>query len=374
VSIRGQIVNREHVNIVMEGGNAIREWRISHLHEQLQLSGADLAGASLVGADLSKAAMYDTNLCGSDLAGANLSNAVLFAANLNKSNLKGVNLHQAQLIATSLRGADLSGAALSFAIFANAVLTQTNLSGSHLAYTVFADCDLSQALGLESAVHDGPSTIGLDTIVRSGGNIPRSFLQAAGVPDGIVARIHPLVEALNKFYTCFISYSGEDEAFANQIYSDLKGKGLRCWYYPHSAILGRRTWDDIDQAIGEYDKLIVICSVSSLNSPAVLREIERALVKEDAIARANAQIEMEGTGVAADAEFRDSDVLIPIRIDNYVFQDWQHARKTDLTSRTIGDFIGWDQNNEKYEDSLARLLHALDPVSWPAADPGLEDK
>jgi hypothetical protein len=38
---------------------------------------------------------------------------------------------------------------------------------------------------------------------------------------------------------------------------------------------------EIDTAIRHYDKLVVICSKHSLESPPVIREIERALQKED---------------------------------------------------------------------------------------------
>ena len=63
---------------------------------------------------------------------------------------------------------------------------------------------------------------------------------------------------------------------------------------------------------------------------------------------------------------RDPDVLFPIRIDDYVLDGWEHYRKPDVTGRNVGDFVGWDTNVQKYQESLDRLLHALDPKSWPA--------
>ena len=65
---------------------------------------------------------------------------------------------------------------------------------------------------------------------------------------------------------------------------------------------------------------------------------------------------------------KDQDVLFPIRIDDYVLDGWKHHRKKNVTDRTIGDFTGWDKDVGKYNASLARLLHALDPKSWPALD------
>ena len=52
-----------------------------------------------------------------------------------------------------------------------------------------------------------------------------------------------------QFYTCFISYASPDQAFAQRLYNDLQGKGVRCWYYPKTALQGRRVWEDIDPAI-----------------------------------------------------------------------------------------------------------------------------
>jgi hypothetical protein len=93
--------------------------------------------------------------------------------------------------------------------------------------------------------------------------------------------------------------------------------------------------------------------------------LDRALLKEQAIARDNDQVHREtGNGLHS----RDPDVLFLVRIDNYLFDAWQHPRKTDLTRRSIGDFVGWSQSPRKYDHSLAILLHALDPKTWPAAE------
>ena len=68
---------------------------------------------------------------------------------------------------------------------------------------------------------------------------------------------------------------------------------------------------EIDTAIRHYDKLVVICSENSLQSPPVIREIERALQKEDR---------------------EHKNVLFPIRIDNYLFEAWDHPRKADYVA------------------------------------------
>ena len=85
-----------------------------------------------------------------------------------------------------------------------------------------------------------------------------------------------------------------------------------------------------------YRKL-TICSEHSLESPPVIREIERALQKED----------------------RDhKNVLFPIRIDYYLFDEWEHPRKADVVTKVIGDFRGVN-DLATYSKAFPRFLDAL---------------
>ena len=82
---------------------------------------------------------------------------------------------------------------------------------------------------------------------------------------------------------------------------------------------------------------MVICSEQSLENQPVIREIEHALQKED-------------------REHRN--VLFPIRIDDYLFDEWDHARKADVVSKVAGDFRGWE-DHAKYSKAFPRFLDAL---------------
>ena len=82
---------------------------------------------------------------------------------------------------------------------------------------------------------------------------------------------------------------------------------------------------------------MVVCSQQSLESQPVIREIERALQKEDR---------------------EHKNVLFPIRIDDYLFNEWDHPRKADVVSKVIGDFRGW-QNLATYAKAFPRFLDAL---------------
>jgi uncharacterized protein YjbI with pentapeptide repeats len=163
----------------------------------VDLSQADLSGADLIFADLS-----GTDLRGADLSGTNLSFA----------NLSGHNLNFADLSGAFLSEADLSGAILNGANFSEAVIESTS----------FGDVDLSVVKNLETATHNGPSTIGIDTIYRSEGKIPEVFLRNAGVPDSFIVYMRSLVGNPIDYYSCFISYSNKDQAFAERLHADLQ--------------------------------------------------------------------------------------------------------------------------------------------------------
>ena len=69
------------------------------------------------------------------------------------------------LILPKLSGADLRGANL----------TGANVEGAILWSTTFGDVDLSAVKGLDKVTHQGPSTVGIDTIYKSKGKIPSLF-------------------------------------------------------------------------------------------------------------------------------------------------------------------------------------------------------
>ena len=193
------MANKKHLAILKKGVAAWIEWRNQHLNIRPDLSGADIIGedlyeASLNRADLSGASLSEANLRGANLRGANLRGANLSEANLRGANLSGANLSGASLIEANLRGANLSGANLSGANLSGADLREANLGGNGAGpqrrpisakptswLTVLADVDLRTAKGLETVRHEGPSTIGVDTIYRSQGKIPEVFLRGAGL-------------------------------------------------------------------------------------------------------------------------------------------------------------------------------------------------
>jgi hypothetical protein len=314
------------------------------------LRGANLMGSYLTGAKLKEAQLDYAILGLADLSHANFNGASLWRANLTESLISnaqfcGANLDGADFHDSDLRGVNFYGANLRFANFGSADLSEANLANAKICWTTFGSNGLSTVKGLETIEHNGPSVIGIDTIFKSKGKIPKSFLQRAGVPDNFTSLIDSLSGADTRFYSCFISSTEADDGFAEQLYNDLLKEGVRCWRWKEDAKWGSSLMQSIDEAVTRYDKLVVICSEKSLESPAVIREIERALQKEDALILRGLK----------------GDVLFPVRLDDYVFDRRSHHRKPDLVAKNVGDFRRWD-DPAVYQKGLRRLIRDLKEI------------
>ena len=300
------MADKTQLALLRQGALAWNQWRIDNPDKELDFSGADLSGIGLSRGDLYRATLRHANLRRADFSGANLSGA----------NLSDADLRRADLSSTDLDGATLSGAILS--------------------ETAFANVDLSHTKGLTDCRHAGPSTIDPRTLSRSG-QLPTAFLRGIGLSDTFIDYIPSLFNQPLQFYSCFISYSHKDEAFAKRLHADLQDKGVRCWYAPEDLPIGERIRVGIDQAIRKHDKLLLILSEHSVNSQWVESEVESALEKE-----------------------RDSGrlVLFPVRIDDTVMQNrdgWPRAIKN---TRNIGDFCNW-KDYDAYQQVFERLVRDL---------------
>jgi hypothetical protein len=317
-----------------EGSDEWNRWRKSQgLNEPIpDLSGARLRAADLSGADLSGARLRAADLSGADLSEARLRAADLSGARLREADLSGADLHEADLSGARLRAADLSGA---------------DLGSAMCAHTVFGDVDLSEAKGLESITHDGPSTLGVDTLVRSRGHIPEAFLRGCGVPEALIEYLPFLFGAMapTQFYSCFISYSTGDQDFAERLHSRMRDKGLRVWFAPEDIRGGERLHEQIDEAIRVHDKLLLVLSVESMGSEWVRDEIRKARRAEVKEGRRK---------------------LFPIRLVGFeAIREWEcfdaesgKDLAVEIREYFIPDFTGW-KDHDAFEAAFARLIEDL---------------
>jgi TolB-like protein len=78
----------------------------------------------------------------------------------------------------------------------------------------------------------------------------------------------------------FLSYASQDAALALRLCAALEGAGQRCWIAPRDVRAGEAYAAAIVQAINSCRMLILLLSRSAIDSPHVLREVERASSKK----------------------------------------------------------------------------------------------
>lgn len=207
--------------------------------------------------------------------------------------------------------------------------------------------NFSLVKGLETVLHRGPSTIGIDTIYESNANIPQRFLIGAGVPDDFISYIRSLVGHAIELFSCFISYSHHDEAFARRLYSKMRDQNLRVWSAPEDVKGGRKLHEQIDRAIQMHDRLLLVLSEHSLRSEWVTTEIRKAR-----------RIELK----------ENRRKLFPIRLVNFEqIRDWEcfdadtgKDLAVEVREYFIPDFSQW-KDHDCFEAAFDRLLNDLTP-------------
>ncbi|HEU4326233.1 MAG TPA: toll/interleukin-1 receptor domain-containing protein [Roseiflexaceae bacterium] len=335
------MANDEHLAILRQGVGAWNRWRVTHGSIKPDLEDAQLFRSHLRGIDFSQC-----NLQGVNLEEANLRRADLVGANLTKVNLQRCDLRGANLSRANLESANLRYSILNRAIFAGSVLCDCNMHSATVEDTIFTNVDLRAVLHLDYIIHDGPSTIGIDTLYRSSGRISENFLRGCGVPDSLIEYQRSLVNARDviHYYSCVISYSSKDESFIRRLHSRMRDEQMRVWYAAEDLKAGEPLIDQIDQAIRLFDKVIVVLSETSLSSAWVQEEIRR-------------------TWRAQQGQSRK---LFPIRLVDYdVLRTWacfDHDTATDLAAAIralyIPDFTRW-KDHDTFEISFTRLLRDL---------------
>jgi hypothetical protein len=167
--------------------------------------------------------------------------------------------------------------------------------------------------------------------------LPLPFLRGVGLPDNLIDYLPSLANRPVQFYSCFISYSSKDQAFAERLHADLQAKGVRCWFAPHDLPIGAKILDALDEAIRLRDKVLLILSEGAIANDWVEGEVTRALDEE---------------------RERKRPLLFPIRLDDAVLETKEAWARLLRGQRNIGDFTRWKEHNA-YSKALERLLRDL---------------
>jgi uncharacterized protein YjbI with pentapeptide repeats len=349
----------------------LRRYQLEHC----SLEGANLAGADLRWSNLSWTHLGETNFeranlghatlngtyasfakfGGAKLVGATMCNSIFHIVDFADGDLTGADLRDSDLRDANLSGANLSQAALSLTKFIGTRLDGASMSHASMGRTVLAGVDLRNVTGLDTVSHSGPSTIGADTLYLSRGLIPEVFLRSAGIEEALIDYLPSLVSgSAIGFYSCFISYSHEQKSFARRLHDQLQMRGIRCWLDEHQLLPGDDISDMVDKGIRLWDKVLLCCSRAALSSWWVGDEIDKALEKERTLQRQS--------GIKTLA-------IIPLNLDNFLIDDWQDGRAAALRKRMAADFVGWENDNGKFEASFEKIIRALRTAEEPARIP-----
>jgi hypothetical protein len=212
-----------------------------------------------------------------------------------------------------------------------------------MSETIVTDCDLSHAKGLREVRHNAPSSIGLDTMIKSfrgAGNLLtqdlESFFLDAGVPRDFLRALPRLASEI-RYSTAFVCYGAPDKVIAEKLAGDLRARGVSCWLYPMDFTVGERTWEEIARVRREAEKMIVLCSMKALVRDGVLKEIEEQIDE-------------------------NPDKIMPVSLDESWKEDGFHVTRGErnlkpfLLERNFADF----SKESDYKESLNGLLKGLE--------------
>jgi hypothetical protein len=292
------MANEEQLSILKQGVEVWNKWRVKNSDAYIDLSEADLSGAYLT------------------------------EANLMQANLKKTNL-----IATSLRAAVLKGANLIEANFTGANLMRSNFLDANIGGTYFGNSDLSQAIGLDTIIHHGPSYIDIEyaKLYDPGMNNDektRILYKMYDLQASQALQISPL----------FISYSHADRVFVDKLERQLSDKGIRFWRDIHEMKAGRIE-TQIDKALSQHPTVLLILSKDSLKSDWVGHEVRTARQLEKDMGR---------------------DVLCPVALDDsWKDSGWPKRIMEQIMEYNILDFSDW-KDDSKFDAMFRKLIDGLE--------------
>jgi hypothetical protein len=150
-----------------------------------------------------------------------------------------------------------------------------------------------------------------------------------------------IIEAQVKYHSAFISFGGPDEALAARVNQWLKARAVETFFFPDSAVPGKKLHRLMSDGVKNSDRVILLCSKNSLNRTGVLNELERVFERE--------------------AEEGGADVLTPISVDDFVFSEWSPERPDiadQVRSRVIAK-LPYNASSDELNETMGKILEAL---------------
>lgn len=149
-----------------------------------------------------------------------------------------------------------------------------------------------------------------------------------------------------RFQSVCISYNSLDEGFATKLFANLQQRGVKVWFAPNNMRGGKTIREQVQRAVKNQDRLLVVLSAASMASDWVHFEISEARKREKIEHRRI----LFPVGLAAFSE-----------IETWVIED---DSSPDLAREVrkyfIPDFSLW-RDELHFELAISRLLDALSP-------------
>lgn len=346
------MANPQQVKLLKQSVIDLNKWRETTPHMPIDLKGADLMDANLDDANLSEANLRGANLTGASLVRVNFIGAYLFQANLNQANLSSAILRYAHLYEISL-----SGAILRRTNFCDSIPRKAYFGKAQIDSAIFGSIDLSDAVGLDEAIHLTASVVSTDTLRLSKGKIPVKFLRGCGLSDweiesaklynpdlsnedinGILYRMYEIrAQQPLQISPLFISYSHADSSFVDKLEKLIDDMGIRFWRDIHHATAGRLE-TQIDRAIRQNPTVVLILSQNSIKSDWVQHEVRKARELEKELGH---------------------DILCPIALDDsWQISPWPERVMEQVKEYNILDFSLW-KDDSKFKSIFGKLIDGL---------------
>jgi uncharacterized protein YjbI with pentapeptide repeats len=343
------MANPEHLAKLKEGRKAWNAWVEQKIPspdlsgavlDELDLSGftffqVDLRHASLKGTKLERAYVSKCSAEGSDWTGVKFQSVNAFFLKAPAAVFDGAHIAGSSIFISDFRGASFRNTVFDETHFTLSDLREADLREAGFFTTAFSDTTLTHIKGIETIRAYG-LYLDIQTFFKSGG-LPEPLLRAANIPEEFITYASSLAGTPIEYYSCFLSYSSKDDDFARRLHADLQAKKIKTWFAPEELKIGDRFRLRIDESIRIHDKLILVISRHSIDSPWVRREVEAALEREDR---------------------EKKDVLFPIRLDDSIFESREPWAEELRRSRHIGDFSNW-KSHDDYAIVLERLVRDL---------------
>lgn len=315
----------------------------------------DFYGAIFVDSDFSRTRFVDSNFRNTNARNCKFISSFLEKIKLEKSQWDNVNFLGSKILKSNFWLSHFDKCIFVGAKFDRVNLCEAQLVQNDFENAEFSECEIGptklfennfyNVSGLDQFYHRSTSSIDVRTVMNPNFELPNTFLRGIGIPNVLLDYLPSLKASNNplQFYSCFISYSHQDEEFARKLYSRLRDSDISVWFAPEDLRGGEKLHQQIDEAIKIYDKLLVILSPNSIKSDWVQEEILKARKKELKSGKRT---------------------LFPLRLGSIsIVEDWQffdggRDMAREIREYYIPDFSKWSDES-KFIPEFKKLVDAL---------------